>query len=350
MGADRALSGGALQTRRGRALTVRASRGAPDRTPTRAARRAALAWLAAERPPASASRDCAPAGPILELDAVRTRAVGAARPRRAARPRASTSDGKRRSARSRSTRSRAWRTGSAVIVTVLAQLKIRGSDDARAVLRRGQRLLPELDRRQPGPLQEAADRAHRADADRRRDRLRDRVLARAARPPPALADPADHADHRHPLHAAERRRVLPAAAAHRPRQGDRADRARLLLAADHLPQRDHGPGRRPRRGARRRPRHGPDRAPAAVAGRAAARAAGDHGRAADRGHDHRRADRAGLPGRRRRPRRGDLRRHRSSAPTWSSPAGCACCWRSCSTCSCSALQKALTPWTRAAAR
>ena len=80
----------------------------------------------------------------------------------------------------------------------------------RAVLRRAQRLLPGLDRRQPGALQDAADRAHRADADRGRDRLRDRVLARADRAPAALADPADHPDHRDPLHAAERRAVLPA--------------------------------------------------------------------------------------------------------------------------------------------
>ena len=77
---------------------------------------------------------------------------------------------------------------------------------------------PELDRRQPRPLQDAADRAHRADADRGRDRLRDRLRARAARPPPPLADPADHAGHRDPLHAAERRGLLPAAAADRPRQ------------------------------------------------------------------------------------------------------------------------------------
>ena len=39
---------------------------------------------------------------------------------------------------------------------------------------------PQLDRPQLRPLQDAADRAHRADADRGGDRLRDRVLARAA--------------------------------------------------------------------------------------------------------------------------------------------------------------------------
>ena len=39
----------------------------------------------------------------------------------------------------------------------------------------------------------------------RRHRLRDRVRARAARPPAALADRADHPDHRDPLHDAERR-------------------------------------------------------------------------------------------------------------------------------------------------
>ena len=80
----------------------------------------------------------------------------------------------------------------------------------------------------------------------RRDRLRDRVHAGADRAPAALADPAGHADHRDPLHAAERRAVLPAAAADRPRQDDRGDRARRLHAADHLPQRDHGPGGRAR--------------------------------------------------------------------------------------------------------
>ena len=48
----------------------------------------------------------------------------------------------------------------------------------------------------------------------------------------------------HPLHAAERRVLLPAAAADRPRQDDGGDRARRLHAADHLPQRDHGPGGR----------------------------------------------------------------------------------------------------------
>ena len=46
------------------------------------------------------------------------------------------------------------------------------------------------------------DRAPRADADQRRDRVRDRVHARADRAPAALADPAGHADHRDPLHAA----------------------------------------------------------------------------------------------------------------------------------------------------
>ena len=178
------------------------------------------------------------------------------------------------------------------------------------------------------------DRAPRADADLGRDRLRDRVHAGADRAPAAVADPAGHADHRDPLHAAERRVLLPAAAADRPRQDDGGDRARRLHAADHLPQRDHGPRGRAGRGARRRPRHGPDAAPAAVAGRAAAGAAGDHGRAADRGHDDRRADLAGVPGRRRRRSAARSSPTRSSAPTSSSPAACACCWRSCSTCWC----------------
>ena len=50
---------------------------------------------------------------------------------------------------------------------------------------------------------------------------------------------ADHAGHRDPLHAAERRRVLPAAADHRPRQHDGDHRARRLHAADPVPQ-HHG--------------------------------------------------------------------------------------------------------------
>ena len=53
-----------------------------------------------------------------------------------------------------------------------------------------------------------------------------------------------------PVHDPERGGVLPAAADHRPRHHDRADRARRLHAADHLPQR-RSPGsttspRRPR--------------------------------------------------------------------------------------------------------
>ena len=57
---------------------------------------------------------------------------------------------------------------------ILAQLQIRERGGER-LLRRAQRLLPGLDRRQLGALQDAADRAHRADADQRRDRVRDRV-------------------------------------------------------------------------------------------------------------------------------------------------------------------------------
>ena len=192
---------------------------------------------------------------------------------------------------------------------ILAQLQIRGADDARRFVRRRQRVLPGLDRRQLGALPRPVLRAPAADADQRRDRVRDRVRAGDRRAPAALADPAGHADHRHPLHAPERRAVLPAAAAHRARQDHRGDRARGLHAADHLPQRHHGPGRRPRRSAGRRARHGPHVAPAAVARGAAARAAGDHGRPADRDDDHRRPDRARVPGRRRRARRGDLQRH-----------------------------------------
>ena len=178
---------------------------------------AALADAGLRHPARGARPRSAAASTIPEDTPLARRAVGAARPRRA-RTAAWSTPTATRSARSPSTRSRAWRTESGCDRHVLAQLKIRDGEDGETVLRRGQRLLPELDRRQPRALQAAADRAHRADADRGRDRLRDRVLARADRPPAALADPADHPDHRHPLHAAERRGVLPAAAADRPRQ------------------------------------------------------------------------------------------------------------------------------------
>ena len=63
-----------------------------------------------------------------------------------------------------------------------------------------------------------------------------------------------------PLHGPEPGGVLPAPADHRPRQDDRADRARRLHAADHLPQRARRARQRPRGGEGRRARDGADRA------------------------------------------------------------------------------------------
>ena len=75
----------------------------------------------------------------------------------------------------------------------------RPGRDPRALgrqVRVGQRLLPRLDRRQPGPLRRPVLEHVYLTLVVGRDRLRDRVRAGAARPPPALAGPADHADHR----------------------------------------------------------------------------------------------------------------------------------------------------------
>jgi osmoprotectant transport system permease protein len=58
----------------------------------------------------------------------------------------------------------------------------------------------------------------------------------APRPPPPLAHRADHHEHRDPLRDPLRGGLLPAAAHHRPGQPDGDRRARLLHAADHLPQ------------------------------------------------------------------------------------------------------------------
>ena len=63
---------------------------------------------------------------------------------------------------------------------------------------------------------------------------------------------ADHAAHRDPLHAAEPRGLLPAAADHRARQHDGDHRARRLHAADHLPQ-HHDRARQRARGDARTP-------------------------------------------------------------------------------------------------
>ena len=105
-----------------------------------------------------------------------------------------------------------------------------------------------------------------------------------------------------------------------------------LLAADPVPQLHRRLRERPRRGARRGARHGADAAPAAVAGRAAARAAGDHGRAADRRHDHWSASprSSSWPAPAASARR--CSPTSTSAPTCSWRAAWPSCSRSCSTC------------------
>ena len=130
-------------------------------------------------------------------------------------------------------------------VAVLAQIQIR--ERTGDGLRRGERLLPGLDRRQPRQVLVAAARARLPDARVAGDRLRDRVRAGDARPPPALADRADHRRHRRALHRPERRGVLPAAADHRPRQPDGDRRAGRLHAADPVPQHHDRPAQRARR-------------------------------------------------------------------------------------------------------
>ena len=160
-------------------------------------------------------------------------------------------------------------------LTVLDADGARPGRDPRAQrrqLHRAQRLLPGLDRRQLRPL-------HRTRCSSTsfltvtvgRDRVRDRVRARAARAPPALADRPDRRHHRRPLHAAEPGRLLPAAADHRARHDHGGDRAHRVHAPDHLPQHHHRPRQRARGRHGRRPRDGADRSPAAVARGAAAR-------------------------------------------------------------------------------
>ncbi|CAA9470742.1 MAG: L-proline glycine betaine ABC transport system permease protein ProW, partial [uncultured Solirubrobacteraceae bacterium] len=180
-------------------------------------------------------------------------------------------------------------------------------------LRGRERLLSRLDRRQPRQVLGAVPRARVPDRRVGRHRLRHRLLAGAAGPPPPLADRPDHRLHRRAVHGAQRRGLPAAAAAHRPRQPDRDRGARRLHAADPVPQHHHRPAQRPRGRARRRPRDGADRPPGAVAGRAAAGGAGDPRRPAHRADHHGGAGHAGLLRRRRRPRRADLllaRRHR----------------------------------------
>ncbi len=162
-----------------------------------------------------------------------------------------------------------------------AQLEVRRREPL--LLRRmGQQELVER------PLAGAAP-AHRPDADRRRDRLRDRDGARARRASLPRDRAPDAARDDVPLHDPLAGAVRAARRAGRPEHLRRRDRARLLHAADPLPQHPDRPARGPARGARRRRRDGHDAPPGAAARRAAARAAGDRRRPADRRRDDHRA-------------------------------------------------------------
>ena len=101
-----------------------------------------------------------------------------------------------------------------MIVTLLAQLKVRDrASESSCVEDNGfcpSWIADNLDRYKQ-PLIEHIELTLIAVVDR----VRDRLLAGPARAPAPLAGPADHADHRHPLHAPERRGLLPAAAADR---------------------------------------------------------------------------------------------------------------------------------------
>ena len=116
------------------------------------------------------------------------------------------------------------------------------------------------------------------------DRLRPRVRARpASASASACFDPPIGLVRRLPLHDPEPRALPAARAVHRADGDDGRDRARLVHAADPLPEharRASAPSRRTC--SRRRAGMGLTRVPDLQAGRAAARAAGDHGRAADR--------------------------------------------------------------------
>ena len=152
-----------------------------------------------------------------------------------------------------------------------------------------------------------------------------------------------------PLHAAEPRRLLPAAAAHRAREHHGDHRARRLLAPDHLPQHHHRARQRARGDEGRRPRHGAHRPAAPLARRAAARAARDPRGAADRGDHHGRPRHARLLRRRRRPRRADLRRPRLQVERGDRGRARGAAGRRRSTCSSCWCSGRVTPWTRARA-
>ena len=141
------------------------------------------------------------------------------------------------------------------------------------------------------------------------DRLRDRVRARAARAPAALADRADRwaspaSSTRCPAWRCSSCCCRSPAAARRPRVIALTAYTLQIIFRNIIT----GLNNVPAEAQRRRPRRRSDRPPAPVAGRAAARAARHHRRAADRHHQHGRARHAGGLRRRRRPRLRDRRR------------------------------------------
>src|SRR5581483_7639202 len=123
----------------------------------------------------------------------------------------------------------------------------------------------------------------RADGDRGRHRLRDRVPARAARAPLPAPRAAVRRRLGPALHDSEPRALPAARAVHRAHLDDGRDRARLLHARHPLSEHHDRSAQRARRGARGGARHGPHALPGARARRAAPRGAGDHRRAAHRG-------------------------------------------------------------------
>ena len=220
VGADRALKRLALQRVRDIDLwkaadgAGRASRSPRPRTklerrrhrlPAARRRRRQAAGLAERARPRGRARDRGPplqAEPMVELDDVLRDALGgpARAPRRATAP-VVDDDGRRgRRALARGDRPRRCRRRprkvphgaerrrrvmADLMLLSLAQIQIQERD--RAELRGQQRLLPGLDRRQLRPLRRPLRAARVPDPGVGADRLRDRVRARAARPPQALA-------------------------------------------------------------------------------------------------------------------------------------------------------------------
>ena len=142
--------------------------------------------------------------------------------------------------------------------------------------------------------------AHRADGDRRRDRVRDRLSAGAARTPLRQARAPDRGAVGAALHDPEPRALPAAHPVQRAHVDDRRDRARRLHTRDPVPELRRGTEQRAGRGARGRTRHGPHPDADATAGRAAAGRADDHRRPACRRRlDDRDRDDRGIPAARR---------------------------------------------------